>query len=154
MDAGPSPRQLLRADLPAVASARPDSLGPRYHGLDALRGTTMVLVVVLHAALAYAVLPIPNLIWAVAATPRAHPAFDLLCWWTLSISSLFYLMSGFFAAELCDARGLLAFLVNRAQRHRPSVFGRGPFRYFRRPTSSGPSGGSSRGSALRGNSCA
>ena len=115
LDAGPSPRQRLRADLPAVASARPDSLGPRYHGLDALRGTTMVLVVVLHAALAYAVLPIPNLIWAVR-DPAAHPAFDLLCWWTLSISSLFYLMSGFFAAELCDARGLLAFLVNRAQR--------------------------------------
>jgi len=75
----------------------------------------MVLVVVLHAALAYAVVPIPNLIWAVH-DPAKHLAFDLLCWWTLGISSPFYLMSGFFAAGLCEARGLRAFVANRAQK--------------------------------------
>jgi peptidoglycan/LPS O-acetylase OafA/YrhL len=75
----------------------------------------MSLVVILHAALAYAVIPIPNLIWAVRdAAP--HPAFDLLCWWTLGISSPFYLLSGFFAVALCESRGLRAFLVNRIQR--------------------------------------
>jgi fatty acid desaturase/peptidoglycan/LPS O-acetylase OafA/YrhL len=105
----------LRADdaKPAVDSQQ--SPGPRYHGLDALRSATMILVVVLHAALAYAVIPIPNLIW-VAHDPARSLAFDLLCWWTLGISSPFYLMSGFFAAGLIESRGLLAFLVNRANR--------------------------------------
>ena len=70
---------------------------------------------VLHSALAYAVVPIPNLIWAVHDT-AAHPAFDVLCWWTLGISSPFYLISGFFAIALCESRGLRAFVVNRAQR--------------------------------------
>ncbi len=70
---------------------------------------------VLHAALAYAVIPIPNLIWAVRDDSPSH-AFDLLCWWTLGISSPFYLISGFFAVALCESRGLRAFLVNRAQR--------------------------------------
>ena len=108
-------RLRLRADAPIPAAGLRGSPGPRYHGLDALRGVTMILVVVLHAGLAYAVVPIPNLIWAVH-DPAAHPAFDVLCWWTLGISSPFYLMSGFFAAELSQARGLRAFLVNRSKR--------------------------------------
>src|SRR5207248_492785 len=83
--------------------------------LDALRAATMFWVVVLHAALAYAQVPIPNLIWAVH-DPVAHPAFDVLCWWTLGISSPFFLMSGFFAAEIARARGPRAFLVNRLKR--------------------------------------
>jgi peptidoglycan/LPS O-acetylase OafA/YrhL len=105
----------LRADLPQRDERSKSSYGPRYHGLDALRGITMILVVVLHAALAYAVLPIPNLIWTVRDS-SAHPAFDLLCWWTLGISSPFYLMSGFFAAELCEARGVRSFLISRCKR--------------------------------------
>jgi peptidoglycan/LPS O-acetylase OafA/YrhL len=75
----------------------------------------MCLVVVLHAALAYAVVPIPNLIWAVH-DKAAHPAFDLLCWWTLGISSPFYLLSGFFAVALLESRGWRGFVANRAQR--------------------------------------
>jgi peptidoglycan/LPS O-acetylase OafA/YrhL len=75
----------------------------------------MVLVVVLHAALAYAVIPIPNLIWA-AHDPDNHMLFDIVCWWTLGISSPFYLMSGFFAAGLIQTRTLRAFLANRVNR--------------------------------------
>jgi glucans biosynthesis protein C len=105
----------LRADAPALASTRSHGGGPTYYGLDAMRGAMMALVVVLHAALAYAVIPIPNLIWAVRDA-AAQPAFDLLCWWTLGISSPFYLISGFFAVALCQSRGLGAFLVNRTQR--------------------------------------
>jgi peptidoglycan/LPS O-acetylase OafA/YrhL len=75
----------------------------------------MVWVVVLHAALPYSLIPIPNLIWAVR-DPMAHPAFDILCWWALGISSPFFLMSGFFAAELYGARGSRGFLVNRLKR--------------------------------------
>ena len=111
----PARRPQLRADAPALASGSEPPAGPRHHGLDAMRGATMALVVVLHAALAYAVVPIPNLIWAVRDA-AAQPAFDLLCWWTLGISSPFYLISGFFAVALCESRGLRAFLVNRAQR--------------------------------------
>jgi peptidoglycan/LPS O-acetylase OafA/YrhL len=111
-----TPRRLrLRADVPERDVRAQGSPGPRYHGLDALRGIAMILVVVLHAALAYAATPLPNLIWTVR-DPSAHAAFDLLCWWTLGISSPFYLMSGFFAAELCEARGTRAFLVSRCKR--------------------------------------
>ena len=108
-------RRRHRADAASTPEGRRESPEKRYHGLDALRGLTMVLVVVLHAALAYAVLPIPNLIWLVR-DPTAHPAFDVLCWWTLGISSPFYLMSGFFAADLSQSRGLRAFMVNRCKR--------------------------------------
>lgn len=105
----------LRADPPTFAVEPSRSPGFRYYGLDALRGITMFLVVVLHAGLAYAVTPIPNLIWVVR-DPAANPTFDVLCWWTLGISSPFYLMSGLFAAELAQARGFRAFLVNRSKR--------------------------------------
>jgi hypothetical protein len=72
-------------------------------------------VVVLHAALAYGRIPIPNLIWVVH-DPAPNGFFDVLCWWTLGISSPFFLMSGFFAADLYAARGPRAFLVSRAKR--------------------------------------
>ena len=105
----------IRADSPGVASDRAGKSGPRFHGLDAMRGITMMLVVVLHAALAYVVVPIPNLIWVIR-DPAAYRALDLLCWWTLGISSPFYLMSGFFAADLVQSRGLRAFVTSRAKR--------------------------------------
>jgi peptidoglycan/LPS O-acetylase OafA/YrhL len=87
----------------------------RYHGLDALRAATMLVVVAIHAALAYTCLPLPNLVWLVQ-DPSANPAFDLFCWWSLGISSPFYLMSGFFARELYATRGSRTFVVNRARR--------------------------------------
>jgi fatty acid desaturase/peptidoglycan/LPS O-acetylase OafA/YrhL len=112
---GPASHSRLRADAPAISSGPAGSSKPRYNGLDALRAATMLLVVGLHAALAYARVPIPNLIWAVR-DPAAHSAFDLICWWTLGISSPFFLMSGFFAAELYVSRGPRAYLVNRVKR--------------------------------------
>jgi peptidoglycan/LPS O-acetylase OafA/YrhL len=108
-------RARLRGDKAASTDRAPEASERRYHGLDALRGATMLSVVALHAALAYAQVPIPNLIWAVR-DPAAHPAFDLLCWWTLGISSPFFLMSGFFAAQLYAARGSRGFVANRARR--------------------------------------
>jgi fatty acid desaturase len=113
--ATPRPHQLLRFDTATIDVSRDKSLGPRYHGLDGLRAATMLLVVVLHAALAYTQFSIPNLIWVVR-DPAASPVLDLICWWTLGISSPFYLLSGFFAAELTKARGLRAFVVNRTER--------------------------------------
>jgi fatty acid desaturase len=116
-DEGPGIHHRLRVDAAGErgSGGGSQSQGPRYHGLDALRAVTMVLVVVLHAALAYTQVPIPNLIWVVR-DPATHPALDVLCWWTLGISSPFYLLGGFFAAELTQARGLRAFLVNRVKR--------------------------------------
>jgi peptidoglycan/LPS O-acetylase OafA/YrhL len=112
---GPGSPSRIRLDLPPPPPHPLASPEPRYHGLDALRAATMLLVVVLHAALAYAPVPIPNLIWVVR-DPDAHWTFDLLSWWALGISSPFFLMSGFFAADLHAARGPRAFLINRARR--------------------------------------
>jgi glucan biosynthesis protein C len=55
------------------------------------------------------------LIWSVRDR-AAHAGFDVLCWWTLGISSPFFLMSGFFAVELYWSRGPRFFLWNRLQR--------------------------------------
>jgi glucan biosynthesis protein C len=109
---GPASRAGLRVDRSEV---KIDPSGARYHGLDALRAATMVWVVVLHAGLAYTKVPILNLIWAVR-DPSAHWAFDVICWWALGISSPFFLMSGFFAADLYCSRGVRTFAVNRAKR--------------------------------------
>src|SRR5262249_34942365 len=111
----PAPRPRHRADAAPLKTSSAGSESPRYHGLDALRAATMLWVVVLHAALAYNRVPIPNLIWVVH-DPATHSALDVLCWWTLGISSPFFLMSGFFAAEIYQARGPRAFLINRAKR--------------------------------------
>ena len=66
---------MLRTDASVLAFAEGRSVGLRIHGLDAMRGITMALVVVLHAALAYAVIPIPNLIWAVPT--RTHSLYSI-----------------------------------------------------------------------------
>ncbi len=110
-----SPGPLLRVDSASFPPRAPAPPEPRYYGLDAMCAATMVWVVVLHAALAYAQVPIPNLIWAVR-DPAAHSAFDVLCWWALGISSPFFLMSGFFAAEIYVGKGSRGFLANRLKR--------------------------------------
>jgi fatty acid desaturase len=105
----------LRADAPQASHTRVVDIGQRFHGFDALRALTMFLVVILHAALAYATIPIPDLIWVVR-DPYARPAFDVLCWWTLGISSPFFLLSGFLAAQTAEKRGTRALLADRAKR--------------------------------------
>ena len=109
---GTNPRFRIDASPPAIHT-------PRHRSRGIMASThcaaTMLLVVVLHAALAYSRIPIPNLIWVVR-DPAAHWSFDLLSWWTLGISSPFFLMSGFFAADLYAARGPGTFLVNRVKR--------------------------------------
>jgi peptidoglycan/LPS O-acetylase OafA/YrhL len=75
----------------------------------------MLLVVALHAALGYTRVEIPRLIWAIRDS-QSHPFFDVFCWWSLGISSPFFLMSGFFAADLIATRGPGDFLKNRVKR--------------------------------------
>lgn len=103
------PTARRRVEAPAGGPAT------RLEGLDTLRAGTMLLVVAFHAALAYAPTPIPRLIWA-CRDPQAHPIMDLFCWWSLGISAPFFLMSGFFAAQLHAARGGRAFLIGRGRR--------------------------------------
>jgi glucan biosynthesis protein C len=105
----PGSAAIRRADEPAAVPIS------RHDGLDALRAGTMLMVVAFHAALAYAPTPIPRLIWA-CRDPDSHPIMDLFCWWSLGISSPFFLMSGFFAAHLYATRGGGDFLLGRAKR--------------------------------------
>jgi glucan biosynthesis protein C len=93
---------------------------PRYHEFDALRATAVLLVVTVHAALAYTKFDFRRLLWGVR-DPSAHLAFDVFCWWAMGVSvSLFFTISGFFASEIYDSRG-------------PSEFLRGRFRRIVRP---------------------
>jgi glucan biosynthesis protein C len=88
----------------------------RYPEFDALRGTAILLVVTLHAALAYTRLDIPRLLWGVR-DPSSHLAFDLYAWWSMGVSvALFFAISGYFAAEIEGSRGPIAFLKSRARR--------------------------------------
>jgi peptidoglycan/LPS O-acetylase OafA/YrhL len=90
--------------------------GARLHALDALRGGSLFLVVSLHAALAYTRDDVPRLLWGVRE-PSPHVGFDLFCWWAMGVSlPVFFLIAGFFAAELARARGLRGFAANRAER--------------------------------------
>lgn len=89
--------------------------GERVHGLDALRAAAMLLVVVLHAAIPYMDLPLPALPW-----PGADPTSAALShlYWSMRGPSMavFFVLSGFFAAQLATARGPAAFLRQRATR--------------------------------------
>jgi glucans biosynthesis protein C len=88
----------------------------RYPEFDALRGTAILLVVTLHASLAYTRFDIPRLLWGVR-DPSDHLAFDLYAWWSMGVSvALFFAISGYFAAEVEGSRGPVAFLKSRARR--------------------------------------
>ncbi len=100
----------------ALTPARGEGGGPRYPEFDALRGTAILLVVTLHAALAYTRLDIPGLLWGVRER-SGHGGFDLFSWWAMGVSvPLFFAISGFFAALVESGRGPRAFLEGRARR--------------------------------------
>ena len=87
----------------------------RLHALDALRVSAMLLVVSLHAALAYTQGNVPRLLWGVR--DPAGPGFDLFCWWAMGVSlPLFFTMAGFFAADLHGQLGPTGFVKNRVRR--------------------------------------
>ena len=106
----PRPRLAPRG-LPGPSKPR-----PRHAEFDALRGTAILLVVTLHAGLAYTKLDIPRLLWGVR-DPSPHLAFDLFSWWAMGVSvPLFFAISGFFAAEVEGSRGPVEFLRSRFRR--------------------------------------
>ena len=87
----------------------------RYYGLDALRGTMMMLGIVLHAAMLY-----------IAEPPPHHPfptdrnssfAFDAILFFIHSFRMpTFFLLAGFFTALLVEKRGVAGTYGNRAKR--------------------------------------
>lgn len=88
----------------------------RYHGLDWLRAIAALLVVMLHAGLAYTLTPWPGLAWPVH---QANPGslVDAVTWWIDGfIMPLFFVLGGFFAAHLFLQRGAKGFLGHRVRR--------------------------------------
>lgn len=87
----------------------------RYHGLDALRGTLMMLGIVLHGAFFYLSEPPPVL--PIRGDGGGAYAFDLLFHFIHSFRiPAFFVLAGFFAALLVARRGLAATYRNRAAR--------------------------------------
>lgn len=116
----------LPGHRPAREVARPSEDRPRYFEFDALRATAILLVVTLHAGLAYTRLDIPRLLWGVRQ-PSEHLGFDLLSWWAMGVSvPLFFAISGFFAAEVERVRGPVEFLRSRARRVIVPMLATGP----------------------------
>lgn len=86
----------------------------RYHYMDNLRASAMLLGVFFHAMLAY----VPNMqsLW-LAANPENSEIFSVVAWYThLFRMPLFFLIAGFFATYLIQKRGLKSFLKNRSLR--------------------------------------
>ena len=88
---------------------------PRYHALDALRATMMLLGLVLHSAASYMQTPL-GWVWPYHDASRSL-AFDLLVFFIhLFRMPVFFIVAGFFAA-LLDARdGRHGFVRNRLRR--------------------------------------
>ena len=102
---------------PASAqSARPeppDRAHRRYHGLDFVRATMMMLGVVLHTALVY----LPTDDW-VYRDPNSSPFLSVFLVQVIHIFRMpvFFVMAGFFGAMLLERRGVGAFSLHRFDR--------------------------------------
>ncbi len=89
---------------------------PRLPGLDWLRAVAALLVVALHAGIAYLVVPMPGLAWATQDAAGSAPV-DALTWWIDSfVMPLFVFLGGFLAAQVFQTRGQAEFLRHRTQR--------------------------------------
>ena len=85
----------------------------RYHAMDGLRGSMMLLGVVFHASLPYITARSPQGF----KDPNTGVAFDLLVLFLHSFRMLaFFVAAGFFAALLLDRRGAAGMAANRFQR--------------------------------------
>lgn len=86
---------------------------PRYHALDAMRASAMLLGVVLHAAWMY----VPAQWGAPVSDVTSNAATWFVTYWThLFRMHAFFFIAGFFASMVCVRRGYRAFLVQRLKR--------------------------------------
>lgn len=94
-------------------------LSERLHGLDALRGTALLLGVVLHASLAY----LPTVIWPFP-DQQTSPATTVIFYAIhLFRMTTFFLIAGLFAHMLLQRRGLGGFVRDRLGRIAGPLFG-------------------------------
>ena len=84
----------------------------RLHGLDALRGTALLLGVVLHASMSY----FPVTIWIVPDTDNSPVAGVIFFAIHLFRMTTFFLIAGLFAHMMLERRGTLGFIRDRAMR--------------------------------------
>lgn len=101
-----------------MSSSETDSSG-RLHGLDALRGTALLLGVVLHATMAY----FPVTIWIVPDTVNSPVASALFFAIHLFRMTSFFLIAGLFAHMMLGRRGTLGFIRDRLSRIAGPLFG-------------------------------
>ena len=95
-------------------NAASESLSVRYHYLDNLRASAMLLGVFFHASLAYS--PFMQELW-LSADARNSVIADVFAWWVhLFRMPLFFLIAGFFCHYMFKKRGMLGLLKNRALR--------------------------------------
>lgn len=84
----------------------------RLHGLDALRGTALLLGVVLHASMSY----FPVTIWIVPDTDHSPVASAIFFAIHLFRMTSFFLIAGLFAHMMLDRRGVVGFIKDRVIR--------------------------------------
>ncbi len=86
----------------------------RLHYLDNLRALAMLAGVLFHAALAYS--PLIHPYWPPADRSQSQ-LVDIFAWFLhLFRMPLFFMIAGYFAAELIERRGMLGLMRNRARR--------------------------------------
>ena len=91
----------------------------RLHGLDALRGTALLLGVVLHASLSY----LPTVIWPFADEQTSPVAAMIFFAIHLFRMTTFFLIAGLFAHVLLERRGTWGFVRDRLSRIASPLFG-------------------------------
>ncbi len=94
-----------------MSSSETDPSG-RLHGLDALRGTALLLGVVLHASMSY----FPVTIWIVPDTDNSPVAGVIFFAIHLFRMTSFFLIAGLFAHMMLERRGTGGFIRDRASR--------------------------------------
>ena len=94
-----------------MSSSETDPSG-RLHGLDALRGTALLLGVVLHASMSY----FPVTIWIVPDTDNSPVASVIFFAIHLFRMPSFFLIAGLFAHMMLERRGTGGFIRDRAIR--------------------------------------
>lgn len=88
----------------------------RLAGLDTLRGGAMLLGILLHASMAYMPTRIGHMLWPVMDEPTSWIC-DVIYWGSHTFRlPLFFFLSGFFAEQVYQARGVRAFVEQRVRR--------------------------------------
>ena len=110
----------------ATPSWKMDATPTRLHGLDALRGISAVLVVLLHAGIPYMTTPLSYLVWP-ARDAHPCPVVDGLTWCTeCFLMPLFFVLAGFFSQGILISRGERKFIEGRTHRLMVTQFFAGP----------------------------